>query len=74
MLVFGSVDGEVASIIYKTKSGIVIEYEDFDKIYNCLEKVLNNVHNKITNSLKTIKMYDRRNLTKCLVELFDSLI
>ena len=74
LLVFGSVDGEVAKIVNKTKSGRVIEYEDFNEICNYLENILINGHSQIDTPLSRINMYDRKNLTKRLAELFAAII
>ena len=45
LLVFGSVDGEVANIVNKTKAGNVINYEDFNSTYKYLEMLLKDFSN-----------------------------
>ena len=76
LLVFGSVEGEVAKIVDQTKAGNVIRYEDFDSTYNYLEMLLKDFSNgkfEYNRESDNIVMYERRNLTKQLVDLFEIL-
>ncbi len=77
LLVFGPQDGEIAEILANTKRGEVIDYAKLEKTYNYLKKLLDDFHkgkNQVTGELKDIEMYERKNLTKRLVKIFDSLV
>ena len=77
LLVFGSEDGEVATIVERTKSGVTIDYNNYDKTYHYLHKLINNSLNdgcKIRQHAQNIEMYSRKNLTKNLVDVFNTLL
>jgi len=74
ILAFGPEDGEVAKLIDETKSGIVIGYNDYDKTYAFLEKIITELKRVVptfSDSLENVKKHDRKYLTEKLVDIFN---
>jgi glycosyltransferase involved in cell wall biosynthesis len=76
ILALGPEDGELARIITESNTGIVISYDNFEKIYNSLlsfyslwEKGMLKKYG-LTNK---ILVYSRKNLTKKLVSVFEDI-
>jgi glycosyltransferase involved in cell wall biosynthesis len=74
ILGIGQPDGDAAKILKETKCGIMIDHTDFHLVQQLIEKRYEKW--KVDSSSRAgkidkIKMYDRRNLTKKLSEVFD---
>jgi hypothetical protein len=77
VLAFGPVDGDAASILRETGAGQIFDYSDIKNASEFILSEFNNWKNK-TNSYQAdknkIKQFTRKNLTKKLAEIFDSLV
>jgi len=74
ILALGPTDSDVASILKETDSGVIINFDDIKQIKKEIECFLELKKNKRLYSLfsfrdEKISQYERRNLTKKLVEL-----
>ena len=75
LIVFGPENGEVAKILKETKSGEIIDYEDYEKTCNHLKKLIENYRENKTIEYRTnscLESYERKELTKKLVSVFNS--
>ncbi len=75
LLVLGKEDGEVAEMIKVSGRGETIDYYNYEKIYNYFKLLVTHhvQNNKPVPGINNIAKYERKNLTKQLVEIFDSL-
>ena len=76
IIAFGPEDGEAATVLANTKRGMIIDYDDYEKTYNCLFKLiedLRDARNPFLGEKKDIEKYERKKLTKNLVEVFNLL-
>ena len=76
ILALGPEKGEVDRILSETGCGIMIEYQNKEKIYNYLLKMINDWRegNYLNESFEFIKKYERKNLTGELVKIFENLL
>jgi glycosyltransferase involved in cell wall biosynthesis len=73
ILCIGPTNGDVAKIIDETNAGVVIDFEDFEKMKIELLSLYQKFQSKNLNSeIKNIEQYSRRNLTKKLSKLLDA--
>ncbi len=77
ILALGPTDGEVARIINSTKTGKMIDYSDETDLYEFVKTRFlkwKNGDYSFERNVETILEYSRENLTKKLIEQFESLI
>lgn len=73
ILAIAPINGDLAEIINSTNSGIVINFEDKEKIKNSILNLYKQYKNgSLSIESKNIEQYHRKNLTKQLVEVIKS--
>ncbi len=74
ILCIGPADGDAAAILDEAKSGSMYEYEDVLGIRNYLVDAYNGyLNNDNLQSLSSVEVYSRKNLTKKLTELLNEI-
>jgi hypothetical protein len=74
ILAIGPTDGDLAEIIQKTGSGVIVDYEDKKAIENCILSYFKNFkEGNLVSQGKNIEQYHRKNLTQQLSEVIKNL-
>lgn len=73
ILGMGPEDGEAANILEETQTGIMVDYDNEEKLTNILKAKYDEwqKHGSVTVNQKHIQKYSRYNLTKELVNVFE---
>jgi glycosyltransferase involved in cell wall biosynthesis len=70
----GPQDGDAAEIIIESESGVMVDYEDVDKMKQLLESYFAKYKaNSLSNEVKSIDKYSRKHLTQKLATLLDEM-
>lgn len=76
ILSIGPVDGDSARILYETNTGITIDFNDKEKMKSTILDLMSKHQENqlVTNDIKAVEKYSRRNLTKEFVSLLNDII
>lgn len=75
VVAIGPKDGEVAAVLQDTNAGFCSDFEDLDGLVNALQVLYDNFKNSGDCRLNSsgASLYSRKNLTKAMAEVFDSI-
>ncbi|NOQ92397.1 MAG: glycosyltransferase [Flavobacteriaceae bacterium] len=74
IIAIAPLDGDLAEIINSTNSGIVVDFEDKEKLKNSiLDFYKRYKENDLNTESKNIKQYHRKNITKQLVDVINNI-
>ena len=76
ILCIGPEDGDSARILSDTKTGVTVDFNDKDKMKSViLDLMAKHQENQlVTNDIKAVEKYSRRNLTKEFVKILDEIV
>ena len=76
ILSIGPEDGDSAQILNETKTGVTIDFNDKEKMKSTILDLMSKHQENqlVTNDIKAVEKYSRRNLTKEYVNLLNDII
>jgi hypothetical protein len=75
ILAIGPVNGDAASILYQTGAGIMLDYNNREDTYTCVQNLYSQFKSgSLQRNIRNIDQFSRRNITSSLARLFDALI
>ena len=76
ILCIGPEDGDSARILNETQTGVTIDFNDKEKMKSVILDLLakHNANQLVTNDIKAVEKYSRRNLTKDFVNILNEIV
>ena len=76
MLCIGPEDGDSARVLNETQTGITVDFDDKEKMKSVILDLMKKYQENqlITNNIKAVEKYSRRNLTKEFVKILNGII